>query len=110
MRTAFLAALAIISAASAAGHRQQATFRSQVTLVRLDVLVLNDGRPVAGLTSGDFDVFDNGVRQELTAEPAESTPLDVFFALDRSQSVGGETLAGLKVGIRTALAAMHDGV
>jgi len=108
VRTPVLAALAVISAATAPVPRQQATFRSQVTLVRLDVLVVTNGRPVTGLTSSDFDVFDNGVRQVVTAEPAESAPLDVVFALDRSQSVGGETLVGLKGAVRATLAAMRD--
>jgi hypothetical protein len=100
VRTALLAALVVTSAAGAVGARPQATFRSQVTAVRLDVLVVNDGRPVAGLTSSEFEVFDNGVRQEVTAVQAESTPLDVVFALDRSQSVGGETLIRLKEAAR----------
>ena len=109
MRTALLAALVVTSAAGVVGARPQATFRSQVTAVRLDVLVVNDGRPVAGLTSSEFEVFDNGVRQEVTAVQAESTPLDVVFALDRSQSVGGETLIRLKEAAHATLDALHDG-
>jgi VWFA-related protein len=108
MRTALLAALVVTTAAGAVGARPQATFRSQVTAVRLDVLVVNDGRPVAGLTSGEFEVFDNGVRQEVTAVQAESTPLDVVFALDRSQSVGGETLIRLKEAAHATLDSLHD--
>jgi VWFA-related protein len=108
VRTAILAALVVTSAGGAAGARPQVTFRSQVTVVRLDVLVLNDGRPVAGLPSSEFEVFDNGVRQEVTAVQAESTPLDVVFALDRSQSVGGETLLGLKEAARATLDSLHE--
>jgi VWFA-related protein len=109
VRTALLAALAVMSAVSAEGPGQRPTFRSQVTLVRLDVLVVNDGRPVAGLASSEFEVFDNGVRQDVSAVQAESTPLDVVFVLDRSQSVAGETLRRLKEAAHATLDSLHDG-
>ena len=75
-----------------ASTRRAQVFRSGVSAVRLDVLVLDDGRPVPALQSADFEVFDNGARQEITAAWAERTPLDVVFALDHSESVQGETL------------------
>ena len=44
------------------------TFRSSVTLVTVDVIVLDrDGRPVAGLTAGDFQIKLNGKVQPVRA-------------------------------------------
>ena len=62
---------------------QTPTFRSQVTLVPIDVRVLDrHGRPVADLTKDDFAVSEDGVpqrisvfdRQTLVAEKAETAP------------------------------------
>ena len=82
---------------------QRPTFRSQVSAVRLDVLALEGNRPIVGLTSADFEVTDNGRLQAVEAVWAADSPLDVVFALDRSQSVEGEMLGRLKeaVGVTT---------
>jgi VWFA-related protein len=46
---------------------QPPSFPSDVELVRLDVIVLDDeGRPVDGLTSADFRVEENGKQQAIT--------------------------------------------
>lgn len=73
----------------------QATFRSGVDAVRLDVLVIDGGRPVAGLTAEDFDVLDEGVPQkvELAATAAGVTVLPVF---DTSGSMAGSRLRELR--------------
>jgi VWFA-related protein len=43
-----------------------ATFRSRITLVPVDVRVLDaDGRPMTGLTADDFTVIEDGRRQEI---------------------------------------------
>jgi len=102
-------AIAVALGAVAPTTPQEATFRARVSAVRLDVLVVHDGRPVTGLGSGDFEVLDNGVRQEVTAVYAERTPLDVVFALDRSGSVDGEMLAGLTAGVRATLEELREG-
>lgn len=102
MRTALAAWCVAFGAGAAIGAAPQATFRSQVSAVRLDVLVTNGGRPVAGLTGADFEVIDNGVRQAVSVVSGEQPPLDVVFALDRSDSVAGETLERLKEAVSVA--------
>jgi VWFA-related protein len=93
---------------------QNPTFSSKVEAVRVDVLVTKDGKPVRGLGPGDFEVFDNGIRQEVDLVSFEQLPLNVVLTLDMSDSVVGERLAqlraagrglldGLKVGDRAAL-------
>ena len=74
---------------------QQAVFRAGVEVVRLDVLVTNRGRPVTGLTAGDFEVTDNGVSQNV-ALASTAGGIDVVLALDTSSSVAGERLRHLK--------------
>ncbi len=74
---------------------QKPTFAVRVEAVRVDVLVTGNGRPVPGLTAGDFEVRDNGVAQEIQLASFEELPVSVLLALDRSDSVAGERLAGL---------------
>ncbi|HEU4520775.1 MAG TPA: VWA domain-containing protein, partial [Thermoanaerobaculia bacterium] len=60
--------LFLVLAAQALGQDQ--TFFSEVVEVRVtnvDVVVTGrDGKPVTGLTRDDFEIYENGVRQELT--------------------------------------------
>ncbi len=75
---------------------QKPTFSARTEAVRVDVLVTDNGRPVRGLTGADFDVLDNGVRQEVTLVSSEQLPLNVVLALDASSSVTGERLEHLR--------------
>ena len=90
------------------------TFTSRIDAVRVDVLVTDKGRPVAGLTPADFEVLDNGVRQHVDLASFEQIPLNVVLALDMSaslqglrlghlQAAGSRVLEGLKPGDRAAL-------
>lgn len=72
------------------------TFSSQIDVVKLDVSVTRGGRPVEGLGSADFEVLDNGVRQEVELLGREETALEALLLLDTSQSVAGRRLAELK--------------
>ena len=42
------------------------TFRTDVNYVRVDVFVTRDGEPVTDLRPEEFEVFDEGVPQEIT--------------------------------------------
>jgi VWFA-related protein len=79
------------------------TFKSSIEAVRVDVLVTRGGRPVEGLTTGDFDVLDNGVRQHIDRAAFEEIPLNVVFALDASSSVEGERAQHLRAASRGVL-------
>jgi VWFA-related protein len=87
----------------------------------VDVLVTEDGKPVRGLGAADFEIFDNGVRQEVDLVSFEQLPLNVVFTFDMSGSVvgerlvhlrtaGGAVLDGLKEGDRAALVAFNHAV
>jgi len=75
---------------------QEATFRSAVEAVRVDVLALKDDKPVTGLTASDFELRDDGVVQRIDAMSVEDEPLRVMLALDLSGSVEGQALEHLR--------------
>ena len=97
----WLAALAIFGAGTlAAGAAQQPTFRSSAAAVVVDVNVRDrNGRPVTKLDVSDFELLDNGVRQELHDLSYGKVPIDITVALDVSHSVSGKMLDQLRQGV-----------
>jgi VWFA-related protein len=90
-------------AAAATAHAQQEpppqptpTFRAVANVVRVDTLVTERGRPVGKLTADDFELFDDGVRQQVTAASIEDVDIDVVLVLDTSRSVAGTRLQALR--------------
>lgn len=66
VRLALLASLMAVPALSAQQGQVPGAFRSRITLVPLDVRVVDrDGNPVAGLTEKDFTIVENGVTQQI---------------------------------------------
>jgi VWFA-related protein len=88
---------------------QVGVFRSRVELVRVDVAVTRDGRPVSGLGARDFDLFDNGVRQAVTHVLLEQVPVDLHMVLDTSSSLRGERLTRLQAAARRLLGGLRPG-
>jgi Ca-activated chloride channel family protein len=86
----------LVLSATAAAWAQTPTFSTGVEAVRVDVLVTDGDRPLRGLLASDFDVRDNGVRQEVSLAGADTLPLNVILALDASASVSGEPLGHLQ--------------
>jgi len=52
-------------AATAGAEGQQPTFRGSIDLVRVDVAVTRDGKPVMDLAAADFEVFEDGKPREV---------------------------------------------
>ena len=76
---------------------QKFKFSVSAEEVRMDVLVTDKGKPVAGLGVADFEVFDNGVRQEVRyATLQKQTPISATLVFDMSSSVVGQLLDHLK--------------
>jgi VWFA-related protein len=86
---------------------QRATFSSRVEAVRVDVLVTDAGKPVLGLEAKDFQVYDDGVAQQVDLVSFEQVPLNVVLALDMSASVAGERLARLRSAAGAAIGALR---
>jgi VWFA-related protein len=78
-------------------------FRASVDVVRIEALVLERGRPAAGLSAQDFAVTDNGVPQTIAVRALARQPIDVAIALDTSSSVRGERLDRLRQAARALL-------
>ena len=66
-RECAVATVFVIAAAvpGATERSQRPTFSARVETVRVDALVTENGQPVPGLGPADFEVFDNGVRQDV---------------------------------------------
>jgi len=74
------------------GLAQETVIRVDVRLVRILATVKNTaGEPVGTLTKDDFEVFDNGIRQEPAVfERYTEQPLSVSVLVDTSASTGIE--------------------
>lgn len=66
----------------------QKPFRVRVTLVTLPVAVANNsGQPVLNLTQKDFQIFDDGVPQQITHFDQGGDPLSIVLVLETSSRV-----------------------
>lgn len=98
--------LAVMLPASIAGQeappapQPAPVFRAAADAVTVDASVQRDRRPVAGLKASDFELLDNGVRQEITEVTYEKLPIDVTLLLDVSASVTGDVLDELRRALR----------
>src|SRR5271157_363722 len=67
---------------------QDSVFRSEVRLVLLDVSVTDrGGATVSGLSTGNFAVFEDGVRQPITVFADDDLPVTVGILVDESRSM-----------------------
>ena len=92
-----LLALAVDQAAppAVAGHGPP-VFSASVEAVEVDVFVTSRNKAVTDLRAADFEVFDNGVRQEASLVRLDSVGVTAVLAIDTSMSVRGATLGHLK--------------
>ena len=99
--TAAAVLMAVLHLTAAA--QEPTRFRAATELVSVDVLVIENRRPVLGLTPGDFELIDNGVAQTVDQLYLEQLPVNVVMVLDTSGSVIGARLADLKAGARSVI-------
>lgn len=76
-----------VAAASATSAAQQQPFRAGVDVVELPVAVTSGKNVIGDLTAADFEVMDNGVKQDVLSVTRELLPIDVILVLDTSQSL-----------------------
>jgi Ca-activated chloride channel family protein len=75
---------------------QQPVFSARTTSVAVDVLVTQNGQPLHGLRTSDFEVRDNGVLQQVDLVTEGRLSVDVILAFDTSDSVAGTRLGQLR--------------
>lgn len=94
--------LAFVSLLAQAPEAQQQTprFVAVADAVLVPVSVTDGNRPVAGLTSADFELLDNGVIQNVSSISIESVPIDVSLVVDASASVEGAALEQFRAAIQ----------
>lgn len=112
--TRWISALALAAAASALAHaapqQPEARFSGGTQLVEVYASVTDaKGEPVTGLRPGDFEVYDNNVRQDISAFTAGEFPLTVALGVDRSWSMAGEPLRLAKRASQAFLRALKAG-
>ncbi len=98
--------------------QETVTFRADINQVRLDTLVLDDGKPVAGLTKADFRVLDENAPVQLKYVDYGAQPLDLLLLLDVSGSMkpairelagaAGDAMRVMKEGDRIAVAVFRE--
>lgn len=82
--------IAVVFAAgllATAGQDSQQVFRAFTHAVTVDVTVLDGDRVVSSLSVSDFEVYDNGVRQTVSAVDANVLPIDLRLVFDTSGSI-----------------------
>jgi Ca-activated chloride channel homolog len=77
-----------------------------VNLQQVYVTVERHGEPVPGLARGDFEVWEDGVRQEITAFEGGEVPFTAVLLLDASTSMQGAKLKTALDGARAFFDAM----
>jgi VWFA-related protein len=105
VRTAILFGVPLILLSGAAAQTQSGeTFKTGVTVIQVPVVVRDrDGRVVSNLGKDDFQLFDNGKRQEITSFSVENPGSQI--APDRSLPDGKAPAAQSAGGMRIEIPA-----
>jgi VWFA-related protein len=90
------------------GQQQPYRFEARVQTVYVDVFVSDDGKPVLGLGTENFEVRDNGVRQELELIDVGEVPTSAMLVLDVSGSVVGSKLRHLRRAAHAFVEGLED--
>jgi Ca-activated chloride channel family protein len=103
--------LAPLLCAAALCAQQAPVFRAEVDMVRVVATVKNQaGELVGALQKGDFEVFDNGARQEIAVfERRTELPLSIALLVDTSGSTNKELLYETDSAARFLRALLSEG-
>jgi Ca-activated chloride channel homolog len=87
MKTLVAALLAVSAAAVVAAQAPQPSFRAGVELVSLNVTVMEGTHYLTDLEQKDFNVFEDGVKQDVTFFNKTNLPIALALLLDTSASM-----------------------
>ena len=86
--SAFVAALSTsVTAQDPAPQLPQPVFRSGASMVAVNVTVLDGRKLVSGLGREAFEIYEDGVQQQVKFFEARNVPMDVILLLDTSSSM-----------------------
>lgn len=105
-RLATLAGLAFLGAGGVSAQVAP-TFEAGVETVYVDAFVSHGGRSLPALTARNFELEDNGVRQEVSVVGLEEVPLRAVLVFDTSSSVTAEELEHLRAAARVFLSGLQ---
>jgi Ca-activated chloride channel homolog len=89
--------------------RDSRLFRSAIELTSITATVRDgDGRLVTGLQRDAFEVFEDGVRQEVTQFTGERVPVSVALLLDISDSMYGRRIQDARAAVSGFLIDLLD--
>jgi Ca-activated chloride channel family protein len=110
VRAALLvAALGAFGAGQDKPLRDPHVFRSAVELTSITATVRDqDGRLVTGLSREAFEIYEDGVRQEITQFTNERVPVSLVVLLDMSDSMYGRRLDDARTAVATFLTDLVD--
>jgi Ca-activated chloride channel family protein len=90
---AVLVGIVSLGARQAEPRQESFRFRTGVELINVNATVTDaSGRFVSGLRKDDFQLFEDGVRQEITHFNSDRVPVSLGIALDTSGSMNGEKM------------------
>jgi VWFA-related protein len=87
MKALIMSAAAIMMIARGQEPAEPATFKSEVSNVRVDAQVFQGSRAIAGLTKSDFLIYDNNAAQAVSYFEQEREPVALLLVLDVSGSM-----------------------
>lgn len=102
------APLLMLAALASPQAPAQPTFGVSVENVYLDVFVVREGVSVPNLSAADFEVRDQGVRQDVRLAQHEDLPLTAVLVFDASSSLSGQRLKDLQAASRALLAGLRE--
>jgi VWFA-related protein len=83
-----LSLAALILAAAAAGQDSPYTLKVDVAMVSVDVAVFDaSGIPLTDLNREDFEIYEDGRRQEIQAFASSASPYNILLVIDQSGSM-----------------------
>ena len=90
--------------------RRTQPFRSRIDLVHLSVTARDPAeRIVHDLSLAEFDIFEDGERQEVGHFGHHETPISVVLLLDKSASMAGDKMMHAKDGVINFVKALKTG-
>ncbi len=98
----------LLGVAADQNAQPEATFRSSISLVRVDAQAIDGSRVLTGLVRGDFVILDEGAPQPIVHFEVENAPLDLLLLIDKSGSMM-HVVAEIAVSAVEALTVLREG-